>query len=136
MMDGLMKTRPCRFCKIRQGRFADFRFIFLCVVGEQKLMRWVGIAIGMNKGHVTRRREIAPRPSRRRGALSQKTKAVRSLIKEVCGYLFPPTAPIPYTPDLQDIPFYKPYPLYLRLQLRVVANFIEPPHTRNASSNC
>ena len=104
MMDGLMKTRPCRFCKIRQGRFADFRFIFLCVLGEQKLMRWVGIAVGMNKGHVTRRREIAPRPSRRRGALSQKTKAVRSLIKEVCGYLSPIT-PIPYAP----FPFSKTY---------------------------
>lgn len=47
----------------------------------------VGIAVGMNKGRVVRRREIVPRPSRRRGALSTKTKAVRSLIKEVCGYL-------------------------------------------------
>jgi len=41
----------------------------------------------MNKGHVVRRRELPPRPSRRKGLLSNKTKAVRSLIKEVCGYL-------------------------------------------------
>ena len=47
----------------------------------------IGIAVGMNKGHVVRRRELPPRPSRRRGVLSTKTKAVRSLIKEVCGYL-------------------------------------------------
>jgi hypothetical protein len=45
----------------------------------------VGIAVGMNKGHIVRRRELPPRPSRRKGILSQKTKAVRSLIKEVCG---------------------------------------------------
>ena len=44
-----------------------------------------GIAVGMNKGHVVRKRELPPRPSRRKGILSQKTKAVRSLIKEVCG---------------------------------------------------
>jgi hypothetical protein len=47
----------------------------------------IGIAVGMNKGHVVRRRELPPRPSRRRGVLSTKTQAVRSLIKEVCGYL-------------------------------------------------
>jgi large subunit ribosomal protein L36e len=41
----------------------------------------------MNKGHVVQRRELPPRPSPRKGYLSQKTKAVRSLIKEVVGYL-------------------------------------------------
>jgi hypothetical protein len=45
----------------------------------------LGIAVGMNKGHVVRRRELPPRPSRRKGILTNKTKAVRSLIKEVCG---------------------------------------------------
>lgn len=45
----------------------------------------LGIAVGMNKGHIVRRRELPPRPSRRKGILSNKTKAVRSLIKEVCG---------------------------------------------------
>jgi large subunit ribosomal protein L36e len=47
----------------------------------------LGIAVGMNKGHVVQRRELPPRPSRRKGYLSQKTKAVRSLIKEVVGYV-------------------------------------------------
>jgi len=61
-------------------------------VSPKKIRLWramcwyLGIAVGMNKGHVVRRRELPPRPSRRRGVLSTKTKAVRSLIKEVCGY--------------------------------------------------
>jgi hypothetical protein len=54
---------------------------------ECVLTRCPGIAVGMNKGHVVQRRELPPRPSRRKGYLSQKTKAVRSLIKEVVGYL-------------------------------------------------
>lgn len=54
---------------------------------ECELTKCLGIAVGMNKGHVVQRRELPPRPSRRKGYLSQKTKAVRSLIKEVVGYL-------------------------------------------------
>lgn len=50
------------------------------------LIRELGIAVGLNKGHIVHRRELAPRPSRRKGVLSNKAKAVRSLIKEVCGY--------------------------------------------------
>ena len=63
----------------------------------------------MNKGRVVRRRELPPRPSRRKGALSTKTKAVRSLIKEVCGYVL-------YQNDDPDN--------------------IEPLHTRSESLNC
>lgn len=79
MMDGLMKVWPDDLEK----NFVSLIFVFS---SDSGLMILIGIAVGMNKGHVTRRREIAPRPSRRRGALSTKTKAVRSLIKEVCGY--------------------------------------------------
>ena len=49
------------------------------------IVLFAGIAVGLNKGHIVRRRALPPRPSRRKGALSSKTKAVRSLIKEVCG---------------------------------------------------
>jgi Ribosomal protein L36e len=69
----MMKVAPCcsqHFCS-----------------SECKLTKCLGIAVGMNKGHVVQRRELPPRPSRRKGYLSQKTKAVRSLIKEVVGYL-------------------------------------------------
>jgi len=59
---------------------------FISRLGMDANTHTIGIAVGMNKGHVVRRRELPPRPSRRKGVLSQKTKAVRSLIKEVCGY--------------------------------------------------
>jgi hypothetical protein len=67
MMDALMNIGDLDFVKFPQS------------------LMMLGIAVGMNKGHVVRRRELPPRPSRRKGTLSQKTKAVRSLIKEVCG---------------------------------------------------
>eukprot|EP00775_Hariotina_reticulata_P011635 gene11635-11780_t len=44
-----------------------------------------GIAIGANKGHITTRRDLAPRASRRKGFLSKKVKFVRELIREVAG---------------------------------------------------
>lgn len=69
-MDALMNIIRCRFREIL-GR---------------ALIHELGIAVGLNKGHNVRRRELAPRPSRRKGVLSNKAKAVRSLIKEVCGY--------------------------------------------------
>lgn len=79
-MDGLMKrgrtTIPAKF-PVFSCRCAD-TFVGL------------GIAVGMNKGHVVQRRELPPRPSRRKGYLSQKTKAVRSIIKEVVGYAITP----------------------------------------------
>jgi hypothetical protein len=71
-MDALMKMRDFDFVKIHFSR-------------REQADSMLGIAVGMNKGHVVRRRELPPRPSRRKGILTNKTKAVRSLIKEVCG---------------------------------------------------
>lgn len=68
--DGCIDDQAFPFCLNYSGAVANLN---------------VGIAVGMNKGHIVRRRELPPRPSRRKGVLSQRTKAVRSLIKEVCG---------------------------------------------------
>ncbi|PVH16764.1 60S ribosomal protein L36 [Candidozyma duobushaemuli] len=44
-----------------------------------------GIAVGLNKGHKVNGKEVAPRISQRKGALSQRTKFVRSIVSEVSG---------------------------------------------------
>ncbi|KAL2154862.1 hypothetical protein VTH82DRAFT_3538 [Thermothelomyces myriococcoides] len=44
-----------------------------------------GLARGLNKGHKTTARVNKPRPSRQKGKLSNRTKFVRSLVKEVVG---------------------------------------------------
>jgi large subunit ribosomal protein L36e len=45
-----------------------------------------GLAVGLNKGHVTTAREIKPKPVNRKGGLAKRTKFVRSLIREVAGF--------------------------------------------------
>ena len=45
-----------------------------------------GLATGRHAGHVTQRRQLPPRPSRAKGTLGPRTKFVRSLIREVCGF--------------------------------------------------
>ncbi|GBL51091.1 60S ribosomal protein L36 [Candidozyma auris] len=44
-----------------------------------------GIAVGLNKGHKVNAKEVAPKISQRKGALSQRTKFVRSIVSEVSG---------------------------------------------------
>ncbi|CCG21458.1 Rpl39 ribosomal protein L39 [Candida orthopsilosis Co 90-125] len=44
-----------------------------------------GIAVGLNKGHKVASKEVAPKISYRKGALSQRTTFVRSIVKEVAG---------------------------------------------------
>ncbi|ODV79784.1 ribosomal protein L36e [Suhomyces tanzawaensis NRRL Y-17324] len=44
-----------------------------------------GIAVGLNKGHKTVAKEVAPKISYRKGALSKRTSFVRSIVKEVAG---------------------------------------------------
>lgn len=39
----------------------------------------------MNKGHKVESKEVAPKISKRKGALSQRTKFVRSIVSEVSG---------------------------------------------------
>ncbi|KAI8977517.1 50S ribosomal protein L36e [Mycotypha africana] len=45
-----------------------------------------GIAVGLNKGHITTRRELKAKPSNKIGAASKRTTFVKSVIREVSGY--------------------------------------------------
>ncbi|KAJ3055568.1 60S ribosomal protein L36 [Rhizophlyctis rosea] len=45
-----------------------------------------GIAVGINKGHVTTVRPTPVKPSHRKGALAKRTKFVRDLVREVVGF--------------------------------------------------
>ncbi|KAH0658414.1 hypothetical protein KY289_027162 [Solanum tuberosum] len=45
-----------------------------------------GISVGLNKGHVVTKKELAPRPSDRKGKTSKRIHFVRSLIREVAGF--------------------------------------------------
>ena len=45
-----------------------------------------GIAVGENKGHPTTQIARTPKPSNRKGKLANRTKFVRSLIREVVGF--------------------------------------------------
>uniref|UniRef100_A0A060TFI8 60S ribosomal protein L36 n=1 Tax=Blastobotrys adeninivorans TaxID=409370 RepID=A0A060TFI8_BLAAD len=44
-----------------------------------------GIAVGLNKGHKVTPRQVAAKPSYRKGALSKRAQFVRDLTREVCG---------------------------------------------------
>ncbi|CEG63318.1 Putative 60S ribosomal protein L36 [Rhizopus microsporus] len=45
-----------------------------------------GIAAGINKGHITTRRELKVKPSNKIGAASKRTTFVKSIVREVTGY--------------------------------------------------
>uniref|UniRef100_A0A251UWY4 60S ribosomal protein L36 n=3 Tax=Heliantheae TaxID=102814 RepID=A0A251UWY4_HELAN len=45
-----------------------------------------GLFVGLNKGHVVTKKELAPRPSDRKGKTSKRVHFVRSLIREVAGF--------------------------------------------------
>lgn len=44
-----------------------------------------GLAVGLNKGHKSNLRELKTKPSYRKGKLSQRTKFVRDIVREVSG---------------------------------------------------
>ncbi|KAL0347809.1 UNVERIFIED_CONTAM: 60S ribosomal protein L36 [Sesamum calycinum] len=45
-----------------------------------------GLFVGLNKGHITTKKELAPRPSDRKGKTSKRVHFARSLIREVAGF--------------------------------------------------
>ncbi|CAL5401007.1 unnamed protein product [Camellia sinensis] len=45
-----------------------------------------GLFVGLNKGHVVTKKELAPRPSDRKGKTSKRVHFVRTLIREVAGF--------------------------------------------------
>ncbi|OMO78785.1 Ribosomal protein L36e [Corchorus capsularis] len=45
-----------------------------------------GLFVGLNRGHVVTQKELAPRPSNRKGKTSKRVHLVRSLIREVAGF--------------------------------------------------
>ncbi|KAL1809399.1 hypothetical protein ACET3Z_026389 [Daucus carota] len=45
-----------------------------------------GLFVGLNKGHIVTKKELAPRPSDRKGKTSKRTHFVRNLIREVAGF--------------------------------------------------
>lgn len=46
----------------------------------------VGLVWGINRGHPTTRRILAPRPVSKKGVASERVKTVRSIIREVAGF--------------------------------------------------
>ncbi|KAG0746311.1 hypothetical protein G6F57_004074 [Rhizopus arrhizus] len=49
-------------------------------------MAATGIAVGINKGHITARRTLKAKPSNKIGAASKRTTFVKSIVREVAGY--------------------------------------------------
>mmetsp|Transcript_10029 Transcript_10029/g.28233 ORF Transcript_10029/g.28233 Transcript_10029/m.28233 type:complete len:108 (+) Transcript_10029:63-386(+) len=45
-----------------------------------------GLAAGLNKGFIVTRRELPPKPSRRKGFKSKRTALIREVIREVAGF--------------------------------------------------
>ncbi|XP_059316192.1 large ribosomal subunit protein eL36z-like [Lycium ferocissimum] len=45
-----------------------------------------GLSVGLNNGHVVTKKDLAPRPSDRKGKTSKRIHFVRSLIREVAGF--------------------------------------------------
>ncbi len=47
-----------------------------------------GIAVGLNKGHIVTKRTPAPRyaTTLKKGAVTERSKLVKSVIREVCGF--------------------------------------------------
>lgn len=49
-------------------------------------MTKTGISKGLNKGHITQKRTLAPKPVSKKGVQTKRTKFVKNLIREVVGF--------------------------------------------------
>lgn len=47
---------------------------------------FLGLVWGINRGHQTERRVLAPRPSNRKGRQGERVKVIRSVVREVAGF--------------------------------------------------
>ncbi|KAK8573452.1 hypothetical protein V6N13_100246 [Hibiscus sabdariffa] len=63
----------------------QFIFCWSCLVMAPSQPN-TGLFVGLNKGHVVTKKELAPRPSNRKGKTSKRVHFVRSLIREVAGF--------------------------------------------------
>ncbi|ERN07824.1 60S ribosomal protein L36-3 [Amborella trichopoda] len=45
-----------------------------------------GLFVGINKGHIVTKKELAPRPSDRKGKSSKRAHFVKNIIREVAGF--------------------------------------------------
>ncbi|EXC19148.1 60S ribosomal protein L36-2 [Morus notabilis] len=59
--------------------------ILVCLVMAPKQPN-TGLFVGLNKGHVVTKKELAPKPSDRKGKTSKRVHFVRNLIREVAGF--------------------------------------------------
>jgi len=45
-----------------------------------------GLPVGLNRGHVTIKRTLPPKPSNKKGHLSKKSQFVKAIVREVAGF--------------------------------------------------
>lgn len=55
-------------------------------IADATLKAAKGVAVGLGKGHVVEKRELAPRPASRKGKLGKRVKMIRELVREVAGF--------------------------------------------------
>ncbi|GJR02197.1 60S ribosomal protein L36-2-like protein [Tanacetum coccineum] len=71
------------------GLGANISFVFSLDADEATMAPKqpnTGLFVGLNKGHIVTKKELAPRPSDRKGKTSKRVHFVRSLIREVAGF--------------------------------------------------
>ncbi|KAF9672444.1 hypothetical protein SADUNF_Sadunf11G0042400 [Salix dunnii] len=66
--------------------YSSFRNALCSAVAMAPKQPNTGLFVGLNKGHIVTKKELAPRPSDRKGKISKRVQFVRSLIREVAGF--------------------------------------------------
>lgn len=71
------------------GRILSSTVIYMYFIGKQVMAPKQpnsGLFVGLNRGHVVTKKELAPRPSDRKGKTSKRVHFVKNLIREVAGF--------------------------------------------------